>query len=128
VELVVYFGDGPTATSLPRMQTYNGSTWADSTLWGISLAGARIQPILSLLVARIMQAQAFPRIKYVGKLIDTRFASYEAFSRLKINDKYYVFLGGAFVAETDTWENLHVFHIKTDLGLTPIETVPITRT
>jgi hypothetical protein len=119
VEIVTYFGDGPYANSPPRMETYNGSTWGNSTKWGISLSGPRTQTILSLLVTRIMQAQAFPRLKYVGKLIDTRFANYQAFSRLKINEKYYVFLGGAFVAETDTWENLHVFHIKTDISINP---------
>lgn len=119
VDLLVYFGDGPFASSPPRLQTYDGATWANSNEWGLGLLGERNKKILQLLANRILQAQSTPRLKYVGNLLSTTNAPYHPYSRLKINDRYYVFLGGTFEAEQDTWRNLHVFNIAIDISQEP---------
>lgn len=121
VEMLVYFGDGPYGATKSRMETFDGATWAKSTLWGVGLAGVRDKPILQVLVNRILQLQATPRIKYVGKLITaTGGLFFYPYNRIKINQKYYIFLGGTFEAETDTWQSLHVFHIALDTSNAPI--------
>lgn len=120
VDLLVYFGDGPYGATAARMETYNGATWAKSENWGIGLLATRNKKILQLLVNRILQAQAKPRQKYVGKLITaTGGAFYHPYNRLAINGRYYVFLGGTFEAESDTWQNLHIFNIAIDISQEP---------
>ena len=126
VDLTLYFGDGPYSTSISRMETSDGSTWDASTLWGLGTAGTRDKKLLELLAQRIMQAQRVPRLKYIGTLISTTTAPYQPYSRLKIGTKYYVFLGGLFNADTDTWNNLHIFNIKD--ALEAEETDPVLET
>jgi len=125
VELKAVLGDGPNDGVISHLETWNGSSWGNSTLWGNGTGGTRDKKLLELLASRIVSAQSSPRIKYVGTLInisDTIF--YDAFHRLQILNKYYVFLGGSFEAVSDTWTNIHLFHISTELEPETVADVP----
>jgi len=116
VALTSIMGDGPSDAIVSHLETWNGSSWGNSTLWGAGTGAIRDKKLLELLAAKIVSIQSSPRIKYVGTLInisDTIF--FDAFHRLQILLKYYVFLGGSFEAVSDTWTNIHLFHISTEL-------------
>ena len=116
VELKSVLGDGPNGGVVSHLETYDGSTWDVSTLWGSGTGGARTKKLLELLASKIVSIQSTPRLKYVGSLINTTSATFfDPFHRLQIGTKYYVFLGGAFEAVSDTWTNIHLFHIQTEL-------------
>jgi len=116
IERLVFLGDGPFASSNSRIQTFDGSAWGNSTLWGLGIAGARNKRLLELLASRIVAVQDTPRIKYVGQLITTTLRGfYDPYHRLKIGNRFYIFLGGAFEAVSDTWADIHLFNIKTEI-------------
>ncbi|MBK7337829.1 MAG: hypothetical protein IPJ00_17460 [Saprospirales bacterium] len=116
VALTSIIGDGPTTAAVSHLETWNGSSWAESELWGAGTGATRNKKLLELLASKIVSIQSTPRQKYVGQLINTTSnVFFDAFHRLQINNKYYVFLGGAFEAVSDTWTNIHLFHIKTEL-------------
>ena len=116
VELKAILGDGPNDGVVSHLETWNGTAWGTSTLWGKGTGGTRDKKILELLASQIVSIQATPRIKYVGQLIDTMSATFfDAFHRLQIDNKFYVFMGGSFEAVSDTWTGIHLFHIQTVL-------------
>lgn len=111
-EATVFLGDGPTVTTLSKIEVYNGTTWVDSSeLWGIGTGGARTQKLLELLAAQIVTMQSTPRLKYQGTLIVNNTTLFHAYNRLKINTKYYLFIGGTFEANPDEWSNIHLFYV-----------------
>jgi len=131
ITLTQFFGDGPTPGTLSRLETFDGSAWADSgELWGEGVSGTRTEKILELLAATIVSTQIKPVVKYVGKLITTdNRTAFWPYSRLKINRKYYIFLGGTFEANEDAWTSVHLFHIASDTSIVapdiPVEDSPI---
>lgn len=116
VELKSILGDGPNGGVVSHLETYDGATWGISELWGAGTGATRDKKLLELLASKIVSIQSTPRQKYVGQLINTMSGTFfDAFHRLQIGNKYYVFLGGAFEAVSDTWTSIHLFHIKTEL-------------
>ena len=126
-EITVYLGDGPTTTTISKLEIWNGSAWVDSSsLWGRSLAGPRVVRLLEYLAQQIVTMYLTPRIKYVGQIInaDARFTFLDPYHRLKINNRFYVFLGGQFEAVTDTWTDIHYLNIKTEQTVVPTAPLP----
>jgi hypothetical protein len=67
---------------------------------------------LELLASQIVATQQTPRLKYIGTLITaTGGAQFHPYNRIKINNKYFIFIGGSFDANPDEWPNLTVFYV-----------------
>lgn len=101
-------GDGPGDYSIGRIETYDGSTWDNSSSWTVTQDGTGVD-INKLLVKEVLVGQKTPteilRASYV--------ADYNAVQVLDISSEYYVFNGGSFNANMDEWR-AEWFHISLD--------------
>ena len=83
-----------------------------SGLWGAGVLGPRNDKLLEFLAKEIVATQQTPRLKYHGTLITaTAGLQFHPYNRLKINNKYFIFLGGSFEANPDEWSNITLFYV-----------------
>jgi len=111
-------GDGPYAVTFNKLKVYDGAAWQVSNDWRVDDTGTAYQ-IQELTIRQILAGQKLPIKRYEGAIIGDFFAH----SRLTWDSEYYLFEGGTFTANTDTW-NSKWFNISVDP--TGIDTTPST--
>jgi len=130
VELETVIGDGPNEAALGHLETFDGSDWQISTGWDIGNTGTDLK-IQELVLREILAMQSTPTLKFMGRILDVGTADIAFQHRIKIDDKYYIFLGASFLANQDEWmgEWFYVDRKSSNVSLeddvAPIEGDPI---
>lgn len=98
-KLTLPFGDGPKAWSRGRLQTYDGSAWADSTEeWSLLSFVGRFD---MLLLNEVMRGSELPVKRVKGRVFGS---SIYAVSKLNAwTGTDWLLLGGTFTANRDEW-------------------------
>lgn len=116
VDLESLIGDGPFLISTSKLKVYDGSEWQTSNDWRIADTGAAYN-IQDLVVREILAGQTKAIKRYEGSIT----GDFYAHTRLEWDSEYYIFEGGTFNANSDTWQG-RWFNISIDTTL--VETDP----
>jgi hypothetical protein len=95
----VLIGDGPTANSIGRLKTYDGSEYVNTTLWAVD-GGTADTPIAELLAERILRGQLTARMRYNGEIGGDFF---NPFVRILYDSRYYLLLSGEYDCDREVW-------------------------
>lgn len=127
-DLETVIGDGPFAVTFNKLKVYNGSEWKVSDDWRVNDTGTAYK-IQELLIRQILAGQKTPIKRYEGSITGDFFAH----TRLNWDSEYYLFEGGTFRANSDTWSGRWFNVFVDDSGISTevtvidaeINTVPI---
>lgn len=96
-----FIGDGPNRLSLGRLKTYDGSTWINSTLWGIK-SSPKTRKIHQLLVDEVLLGQQVPADIFEGNIYSTTYSAEKCL--VFADDSIWVPLNVVLNGNDDVWK------------------------
>lgn len=123
IEITTRIGDGTNPNSFGKIEVYNGTTWEDSDGWKMGNTGTATE-LPRLLGEEIIALQKTPIRKMQAAIKGT----FTALDRLSDGSYNWVFMGGSFASERNTWrgEWFAISRDKTGQTSDPNEDSPTT--